>query len=135
VNILKIIFNDNTEMDCIQVNGAIRYVQGANRDTLEFVFSPELYTIADIDTAFSDPEKCKKITLQNGDVLGIHEYYTIRTGFVVQPFILVHETPTTPEVSEQRISVTMAQKNYSEMQQESLQDTVDMLVLDSLGVM
>jgi hypothetical protein len=132
---MKIIFNDGTEMECIQVNGMMRNIQGTNRDSLDVVFSPAIYTIADIDTVFSDPNKLTKITLQNNDSIGVYEHYTLRTGLQLAPFVIEGETPTSPATVEQRITVTIAQKTYSEMQQDSLQDTVDMLVLDSLGVM
>jgi hypothetical protein len=131
---MKIIFNDGTEMECIQVNGAIRYIQGANRDTLEFVFTPELYTISEVDEAFSNANNLKKVTLQKENEIGVHENYTIRTGLTLQPFVIVPETSTSPEVSEQRIFVTMAQKTYAEIKIDSLQETIDVLVLESLGV-
>ncbi|MDF2857963.1 MAG: hypothetical protein K0Q87_3814 [Neobacillus sp.] len=50
------------------------------------------------------------------------------------PVVITPATSTDSEVTEERYSVVMAQKSYAELQQEALQETVEVLVLKSLGV-
>ena len=46
---MKIKFLDGLELDAIQVNGSRRYFQGAQRDSLEFVFEKGVYSFDDLD--------------------------------------------------------------------------------------
>jgi len=156
--------NDNTELEAIQVNGQrgflqggnrinsqICYFQGANRDSLEFHFAKTAVTFEQLDSLFAEQENTKRIIIQ-GPVLGedgeyifdgqgnyllqdyLHENYTLRVSIGLIFWVVTPETPTDPAVIEERYSVVMAQKSYAELQQESLQETVDVMVLESLGL-
>jgi hypothetical protein len=142
---VKIIFNDGTELEFIQINGRTQYIQGANRDCLEFQFAKDAVTFEQLDEVLGNPENTKRILIEGEPIPNedggmtipnyLYENYSIRVGLEYKPILLASATDTTPDVYEQRFAVTMAQKTYAEMQQTSLQETVDLLVLESLGVL
>lgn len=131
---MKVILNNGTELEAIMVNGQNRYFQGANRDSLEFQFAKDVVTFEQLDTLFKEAENTCRITLQQGEEKYLQENYTLRVSMGLAPIVITPATGTEPEVTEERYSVTMAQKTYAELQQEALQDTVDILVMESLGV-
>ena len=53
---MKIILNNGKELSPILVTGGTRMVQGASRDTLNFIF-PATEDMAELDSAFS-AENC-----------------------------------------------------------------------------
>ena len=122
---------NGTELNPIVVTGVSSYVQGAKRDTLCFVF-PATEDMAELDSAFSDTA-CESITIVGDDGSeSVHKAYTIRAKMEKA---LVEVTPATAEteaVTEERITVSMAQRTYAESQLASLTDTVDVLVMESL---
>lgn len=126
--------NNDTELEAILVNGQTRYFQGASRDSLEFQFAKAAVTFDQLDALFSEPENTKRITLQQGEEVYLHENYSLRVSLSIAPVVVTPATDTEPGVTEERYSVVMAQKTYAELQQEALQETVDILVLESLGV-
>ncbi len=119
---MKIKLNDNTELNVILVNGKSTYFQGANRDSLEFVFKKGDYPFDELDMLFSDEEKTKKIIIQDTatttDSEGnqfetptehIYDNYSLRVNMEMKPVVITPETSTEPEVTEERVMVTMAQ--------------------------
>ncbi|QOX63659.1 hypothetical protein FRZ06_10000 [Anoxybacterium hadale] len=131
---MKVILNNGAELDAILVNGQTRYFQGANRDSLEFQFSKDAVAFDHLDTLFIEPENTKRITLQQGEKTYLHENYTLRVSMGLAPVVITPATGTEPEVIEERYSVVMAQKTYAELLLEAMQETVDILVMESLGV-
>lgn len=132
---MQIILNNGTELEAIVVNGQTRYFQGANRDSLEFQFAKTIpQTFEELDELFSNPDNTSKITLNGGETSYIHDNYTLKVQMALIPVIVTPATDSSPEVVEERYSVIMAQKTYSEIQLESLVEAVDILVLESLGV-
>ena len=136
---MKIKLSNGTVLSPILATGETRYVQGANRDTLNFIF-PATEGMEALDAAFS-AENCESITvLEAVEVLDgttteqsyLHKGYTIRAGLKKEA---VEVTPATEEaeaVYEDRITVSMSQRTYTESQLASLTDTVDVLVMDAL---
>lgn len=119
---MRIIFNDLIEVNAIMVNGISKFYQNAQRDSLEFIFKKTDYPFDTLDRYFIDKTKTVKITLVD-DITGtqyIYEDYTIRVSMILAPAILAPATSTSPEVTEERISVVMAQKTYMEKQIEQL---------------
>ena len=115
----------------IVVTGESRYVQGASRDTLNFIF-PATEDIAELDAAFS-AENCEKITITGDDGSeNIHTGYTIRAELSKAPVEVSTATDEAEAVYEDRITVSMSQRTYAESQLASLTDTVDVLVMESL---
>ncbi len=118
----KIKLNDNTELNTIQINGKSVYHQGSNRDSLEFVFKKGDYPFDELDSLFADAEKSKKIIIQDSatttDSEGnqvesliehVHDNYSLRVNMEMKPVVVTSATPTEPEVTEERVMVTMAQ--------------------------
>lgn len=126
---MKIILN-NIELTPINVIGGRKNVQGANRDTLTFVFPADM-SMAELDKAFS-AANCESITVEDGTGSYIHKGYTIRGELNKTTVCTAPETDGTPAVYEERINVVMGQRTYAESQIASLTETVDVLVLESL---
>lgn len=128
---MKLKLTNGVELDPILVTGAQTYVQGAKRDTLTFVF-PATESLEALDAAFS-ATACESITIV-GDNGGeaIHKAYTIRARLEKAMVEVKPATAESEAVTEERITVSMAQRTYAESQLASLTDTVDILVMESL---
>ncbi len=136
---MNIKLSNGTVLSPILATGETRYVQGANRDTLNFIF-PATEGMEALDAAFS-AENCESITVLEAvevpdgtttEQSYLHKGYTIRAGLKKEA---VEVTPATEEaeaVYEDRITVSMSQRTYTESQLASLIDTVDVLVMDAL---
>ena len=136
---MNIKLSNGTVLSPILATGETRYVQGANRDTLNFIF-PATEGMEALDAAFS-AENCESITVLEAvevpdgtttEQSYLHTGYTIRAGLKKEA---VEVTPATEEaeaVYEDRITVSMSQRTYTESQLASLTDTVDVLVMDAL---
>ena len=131
---MKVILNNGTELDAIVVNGSSRHFQGANRDSLEFQFASNSVTFEQLDTLFAQENNTNRIALQNGEISYLHENYSLRVSMGFAPVVSAIATDTAPEIIENRFTVVMAQKTYKEIQSDALRDTVDVLVMESLGV-
>ena len=106
---------------------------------MNFIF-PATEGMEALDAAFST-ENCESITVLEAveDPDGptteqsyLHKGYTIRAGLKKEA---VEVTPVTEEaeaIYEDRITVSMSQRTYTESQLASLIDTVDVLVMDAL---
>lgn len=116
---MKIILANGTELNPIVVTGGSSQVQGARRDTLHFVF-PATEDMAVLDSAFS-ATACESINIIGDDGSeAIHKAYTIRAKLEKAS---VEVTPATAEYEseyEERITVSMAQRTYSETQLAAL---------------
>lgn len=123
---------NGTELNAITVGGSTMHYQGAQRNTLTFYFD-DTHSFAQLETAFT-PLSTARIELTDDDGTYLHDNYTMRVSMSFAPYCVSEETDAEPAVFENRYTVVMAQKTYSELQLESLQDTVDILVLESLGV-
>lgn len=123
--------SDGTVLSPILATGENRFVQGANRDTLNFIF-PVSAGMETLDAAFT-AANCESITVtDDSGAEYIHKGYTVRAGLKKES---VEVTPATEEadaVYEDRITVSMSQRTYTESQLTSLTDTVDTLVMDAL---
>ena len=126
---MKIILN-NIELTPINAIGGRKNVQGANRDTLTFVFPADM-DMAELDKAFS-AVNCESITVEGEHESYIHKGYTVRGELSKATVCVSPETDETPAVYEERIHVVMGQRTYAESQIASLTETVDVLVLESL---
>ena len=136
---MNIKLSNGTVLSPILATGETRYVQGANRDTLNFIF-PATEGMEALDAAFS-AENCESITVLEAvevpdgtttEQSYLHKGYTTRAGLTKEA---VEVTPATEEaeaVYEDRITVSMSQRTYTESQLASLTDTVDVLVMDAL---
>lgn len=130
---MNIKLSNETILSPIVVTGESRYVQGANRDTLSFIF-PATEDMAELDAAFS-VENCEKITIIGDDSSeNIHTGYTIRAELSKASVEVTPATEKAEAVYEDRITVSMSQRTYVESHLASLTETVDALVMESLMV-
>ncbi len=126
---MKIILN-SIELTPINVIGGRKNVQGANRDTLTFVFPADM-DMAELDSIFT-AKNCESITVEDDTGSYIHKCYTVRGELSKTSVCTAQETEETAAVYEDRINVVMGQRTYTESQLASLTDTVDVLVMESL---
>jgi hypothetical protein len=116
---MKIILTNGTELSLIMVTGKSTYVQGANRDTLSFIF-PATENMTTLDAAFTTAN-CESITIIGDDGSeSIHKAYTIRAEMKKAPVEIAPATPESEAVAEERITVSMAQRTYAETQLAAL---------------
>lgn len=111
---MKLILTNGLELTPILVTGQSKYIQGAERDSLTFVFGGS-YSMDELDALFTEAN-CEKIILVeegSGDAY-MHTGYVIRTDLTKRIEVTEQATPETEEVSEQRILITMAQRTYAE---------------------
>lgn len=140
---MKLILANGTELTPILVTGSPRYVQGANRDSLTFVFS-DVRSLDELDTLFTEAN-CESIKLvteetveledgstQTNKIEDIHNGYVLRVELRKGKEEVQQATADTEAVYETRATVTMAQRTYAESQIASLTETVDVLVMESL---
>ena len=112
---MKIILNNKKELSPVFVTGGPRMVQGASRDTLNFIF-PATEDMAELDSAFS-AENCEKITIIGDDGSeNIHTGYTIRAELSKASVEVTPATESEAAVFEDRITVSMSQRTYAESQ-------------------
>lgn len=110
---MKIILANGVELEPIVVTGSPCYVQGANRDTLSFVFT-EGAGLETLDAAFTE-EACESITVVESAMSSyIHKGYAIRVGLTKGSVEVSRGDSEAETVYENRITVTMAQRTYAE---------------------
>lgn len=110
---MKIKFANGKELNPILVTGAQANVQGARRDCLTFIF-PASEGMGVLDEAFSE-KACESITVidDNGRE-NIYKAYTIRVKLEKAFVEVVPATAETEAIVEERITVSMAQRTYTE---------------------
>lgn len=126
---MTIKFTNGAELNPIVVTGAQTYVQGAKRDTLTFVF-PATESMEALDEAFTETN-CESITIVGNDGSeSIHKAYTIRHELKKTAVEVAPATAETEAVTEERITVSMAQRTYMETQLANTQATLDALLVE-----
>lgn len=123
---MKIILNNNAELSPITVVGGNKYVQGANRDILTFVFPADM-DLAELDGIFT-AKNCESITVEDNTGLYIHMGYTVRIELNKTTVCVSVETEEAPAVYEERINVVMGQRTYTEKQMEYTQAQIAALL-------
>lgn len=108
---MQIILNNNIELNPILVTGTHDFVQGANRDTLTFVFSD--ISMDFLEELFTE-NNCEKITIIENMNEYIYNNYTIRTKLSKESVEVNSEVEGQPNFIENRVFVTMAQRSYAE---------------------
>lgn len=122
---------DGTIFSPLTAMGGSSFVHGQSRDCLSFVFPADM-DMAALDAAFT-AENCGSIVLE--DESGnqyVHKGYTIRAELKKEPVVVSQGDSETPEVTEMRVTIKMAQATYMEGQLASLQEAVELLVMESL---
>lgn len=123
---MKIILNNNTELAPLSVIGGRKNVQGANRDTLTFVF-PADTNMADLDGIFSTAN-CESIAIEDETGSYIHKGYTVRGELSKTSVCVEAETEEAPAVYEDRIQVVMGQRTYAETKLAEMEEALNMIL-------
>ena len=123
---MKIILANGAELSPITATGGKRNVQGASRDVLSFVF-PADASMDELDAIFT-AENCETITVVEGANEYIHSGYTIRAELKRNPVEVTPETESTEAVYENRVTVAMAQRTYTESQMAAMQKAMAALL-------
>lgn len=120
---MKAKLHNGTELEPILVTGGPRYVQGATRDSLSFIF-PADAGLEQLDEIFG-PDNCQSITILDDDGSeNIHTDYTVRAELSKAAVEIAPATAESEAVYEDRITVVMAQRTYTETQLYRLQAAV-----------
>ena len=122
---MKIILNNGTELHPIVAMGSTKYVHGASRDTISFVFPVET-SLDEIDAIFT-AENCERITIFDEEAQYIHEGYTVRAELFRRPEVIVPATDEADEVVENRVTVSMSLRTYAETQVAEMQSGLSAL--------
>lgn len=131
---MQVKFQDGTVLDVLAVNGKSVYIQGAQRDALEIQVAKGSVALDALDELTANSTNTSKITIIDGDNQYVHDNYDIRAELAVKPVVTAQATSTTPEVTEDRLCITLAQLTYLEVQQAEQQAQIDALTLATLGV-
>lgn len=128
---MKIILANGTELHPILVTGGGRHINGANRDTLNFIF-PQNASLDELDALFTDTN-CETIKLyettdDGAELEYIHSGYTIRAELSRTPVVVREATDTTEAIVENRVTVSMAQRTYTEKQVAEQGEVIDYLL-------
>ena len=97
-----LIFNDKTSIPFVECYAAPEYVQGTQRDVLDFRFDPTQITLDEVDKLFTT-EKCTKLTIEEETTI------TIPGEEVVQE----DGTTTTTEPQTDTTTNSFIYENYS----------------------
>ena len=130
---MQLKFSDGTTLDVLAVKGNPTYFQGAQRDALEIQIGKSKTTFDALDKLTGDPAKTVKLTIIDGDKQYQHDNYSLRVSLALKPVVTAEATADTPEQTEDRLCVTLAQTTYQELQIAELQGSVDALTLAQLG--
>lgn len=130
-------FKDGTEVEVMAVNAGTQFVQGHNRDVLEFVVEVSVLPLDELAALVFNEALTQQITIVT-EVEGVDAEY-IYTDYVLptaKPMSLVNElvTPATseaPAVYEQRIKLELAQKTYLEKAIDTQAQALATLQFDS----
>lgn len=127
---MKIKLENNQELDVLVVNANTQYIQGFQRDVLDFHIEKGLYSFEELESLFT-PENTDKIYIITEEGIEyLHGGYTLRVSISLERISVQEQSQAE---SQEYFSVKMAQKTYNEKTLERLQDTVDMLILSNLG--
>lgn len=117
---MQIKFSDSagTTLTALAVNGQRTYFQGANRDSLEIQFAKDAVAFDVLDKLTANQANLKELTQTDGEKQSVLDNYSLRTGLSLKPVVIASATSTTPEQTEDRLCLSLAQKTYLEMQVE-----------------
>lgn len=122
---MQITLHNGIVLNPITAIGTSKFVQGAIRDTISFVF-PEETDLNEMDATFT-PENCETITV-NGDEDYLYSGYTIRAEVKRAPIEVFPATETEEAVYENRVIVSMSQRTYLESQVAKSAESIDTLL-------
>ena len=113
-------------------------VDEANERMTLRIVPDEEDTLDDLYTLFADPDKTATIKLlsESGETLGIYPGYTKLQSITMQPDGVIGYTQDESQtpITGRLVTAVLGKPNTTERRLTSLEETVDMLVMDSLGL-
>lgn len=121
---LEIKLNNGVVLNAVAVNGRSRYFQNADRDTLEFQFTKANteQTLEELDILFSDPANTSKIVISDESGSYVYDNYTLKVSVSLIPVTIEKETDVAPATIEDRYSIVLAQRTYSELKIDLIEE-------------
>lgn len=119
---MKVILTNGIEVTPIMVTGASKYVQGATRDCLTFVFAET--SLDELDALFTEVNCETLILIGDDESENIHSGYVIKTEILKKNVVIQEAANDAPEITEIRCFVTMGQRTYSETQIAAIAEEV-----------
>lgn len=134
----EVIFADGTTLEVLTIFARRQFVSGLNRDTFKFNFAESSYSLDKLYTIFNDIEKTKEIIIKDtttNTVTGqsmVEEYhhynYSMYVDLTVTDELETEETDISPTINSRIISITMAQKTYTEIKADENAEQMDLMV-------
>lgn len=130
---MKIKLNDY-ELELLSYNRQTNFVQGANRDCITFVFCNGDYNVDEIKRIFEN--NANDIVVADDDSEKHYLDYSILTAVEIANEVVEQETSDSPEQDIEVIKISVAQKTYTEKQEDARIEQLNSLsevVADLLG--
>ena len=130
---MKIKLN-NYELELLSYNRQINFIQGANRDCITFVFENGDYSVDELKRIFES--SADNIVIVDNDSEKHYLDYSILTAVEITDEIVEQETNDSPEQDIEVVKISVAQKTYSEKQEDTRIEQLNNLseiVADMLG--
>lgn len=130
---MKIKLNDY-ELELLSYNRQTNFIQGANRDCITFVFNINDYNIDKLKKIFEN--STEDITIVDDESEKHYFDYSILTDVEITKEVVEQETNDSPEQNIEVIKISVAQKTYTEKQEDARIEQLNNLseiVADMLG--
>lgn len=130
---MKIKLNDY-ELELLSYNRQTNFMQGANRDCITFVFNINDYNIDKLKKIFEN--STEDITIVDDESEKHYLDYSILTAVEITNEVVEQETNDSPEQDIEVVKISLAQKNYTEKQEDARIEQLNSLsevVADLLG--
>lgn len=130
---MKIKLNDY-ELELLSYNRQTNFIQGANRDCITFVFANGDYSIDELKRIFES--NADDIVVADDDSEKHYLDYSILTAVEITKEVVEQETNDSPEQDIEVVKISLAQKNYTEKQEDARIEQLNSLsevVADLLG--
>ena len=125
---------DDYELELLSYNRQTNFVQGANRDCITFVFANGDYSIDELKRIFES--NADDIVVADDDSEKHYLDYSILTAVEITKEVVEQETNNSPEQDIEVVKISLAQKNYTEKQEDARIEQLNSLsevVADLLG--
>lgn len=125
---------DDYELELLSYNRQINFIQGANRDCITFVFENGDYSVDELKRIFES--SADDIVIVDNDSEKHYLDYSILTAVEIANEVVEQETSDSPEQDIEVIKISVAQKTYTEKQEDARIEQLNSLsevVADLLG--
>lgn len=124
----------NNEFEILSLERQTKFIQGANRDCITFVFNSNDYNVAELKKIFEN--STEDITIIDDESEKHYFDYSILTNIEITNEVIEQETNDSPEQEVEVIKISVAQKTYTEKQEDARIEQLNSLseiVADMLG--